>query len=197
MTLTRALTAALAALLLSHPAPATANGKSPNGTAPNGTSRVPPIAVERTGEGEPVIVHQGEASFYGGRFHGRKTASGETFDQNRPTAASPTLPLGTKATVTHQGNGRNVDVIINDRGPYVGGRIIDLSTMAARRLDMIDDGTAPVRVEARPSDQPTEQAKEKVETKAEQADRAVTAGKPGGASAGASSDRPAGSGSGR
>ncbi|MBP2294045.1 septal ring lytic transglycosylase RlpA family protein [Azospirillum rugosum] len=158
-------------------------------------AKVPPVAVERTETGEPVIVHEGEASFYGGDFHGKKTASGTPFDQNKPTAASRELPLGTKATVTNQDNGKSVEVIVNDRGPYVDGRVIDLSKNAAKKLDMIDDGVAPVRVEAKPSAQPTEAAKEKVEAKAEKADKTQTAEKPANAQAGASGDQP-GTGSG-
>ncbi len=146
--------------------------------------KVPPVSVERTDGGEPVLVHEGEASFYSGKFHGRKTANGETMNQNKPTAASRVLPLGTKATVTNQENGKSVDVIVNDRGPFVDGRVIDLSKTAAQKLDMIEDGTAPVRVEAKPSEQPSEAVKEKVETKAEQT---AKTGDSATASAGASS----------
>jgi rare lipoprotein A len=98
-------------------------------------------------EGEPEFVQQGTASWYGPGFHGRRTANGERFDQNDLTAAHPTLPLDSEATVTNLENGRSVDVEINDRGPYKGGRIIDLSKAAAEKLDMTEDGTAPVRVE--------------------------------------------------
>ncbi len=90
---------------------------------------------------------QGTASYYGGRFHGRKTASGERFNQNAMTAAHKTLPLGTKVRVTNLRNGETVDVKINDRGPYIKGRIIDLSKGAARRLGMLHSGTAKVRLE--------------------------------------------------
>ncbi|WP_207460413.1 septal ring lytic transglycosylase RlpA family protein [Azospirillum sp. SYSU D00513] len=128
----------------------------------------PPLQVEQTEDGEPALVHEGEASFYGKGFHGKKTATGERFDQNKATAASRELPLGTKATVTNQENGKSIDVMINDRGPYVDGRVIDLSQGAAKKLDMIEDGVAPVRVEAVPSEQPTEKAKEKIESKAEE-----------------------------
>jgi len=128
----------------------------------------PPLQVEETETGEPALVHEGEASFYGKGFHGKKTATGERFDQNKSTAASRELPLGTKATVTNQDNGRTIDVIINDRGPYVDGRVIDLSQGAAKKLDMIEEGVAPVRVEAVPSEQPTKKAKEKVENMAEE-----------------------------
>jgi rare lipoprotein A len=155
------------------------HGKKAHGAAP----KVPPVAVERTEHGEPVIVHEGEASFYGGEFHGKTTASGETFDQNKPTAASRELPLGTKATVTNQENGKSIEVIVNDRGPYVDGRVIDLSKNAAKKLDMIENGVAPVRVEAKPSAQPTEAVKEKVEAKAEKAEKTQTAEKPTGSDA--------------
>ena len=89
----------------------------------------------------------GQASWYGGRHHGRTTASGEKYDMNRLTAAHRTLPLGTAVRVTNLDNGRAVEVIINDRGPYVGARVIDLSREAARRLDMEREGLAPVRIE--------------------------------------------------
>jgi rare lipoprotein A len=88
----------------------------------------------------------GMASFYGGRFHGRLTASGVRFDSNAMTAAHRSLPFGTRVRVTHLGNGRTVDVRINDRGPYVGGRIIDLSRGAAGVLGMHSQGVARVQV---------------------------------------------------
>jgi rare lipoprotein A len=89
----------------------------------------------------------GTASYYGGKFHGRKTASGERFNQEALTAAHKTLPLGTKVRVTNVRNGESVDVKINDRGPYIKGRVIDLSKGAARELGMIRSGTAKVKVE--------------------------------------------------
>jgi rare lipoprotein A len=89
----------------------------------------------------------GIASYYGGKFHGRKTANGERFDMNALTAAHKTLPLGTKVRVTHVKTGRSVVVRINDRGPFVKGRVIDLSRRAARELGMIQRGVAKVRVE--------------------------------------------------
>jgi peptidoglycan lytic transglycosylase len=95
---------------------------------------------------QPVYVQQGAASWYGPGFHGRKTASGERFDQHELTAAHKKLPLGTKATVTNLKNGKTVEVEINDRGPYVGGRILDLSKAAAERLGMKKSGTALVRL---------------------------------------------------
>ena len=88
----------------------------------------------------------GVASFYGGRFHGRLTASGVRFNSSAMTAAHRSLPFGTRVRVTHLGNGRSVDVHINDRGPYVGGRIIDLSQGAAGVLGMHGQGVAHVKV---------------------------------------------------
>jgi rare lipoprotein A (peptidoglycan hydrolase) len=82
------------------------------------------------------------ASWYGPGFDGKKTASGEVYDQNKMTAASKELPFGTKLAVKNLRNGRSCVVVINDRGPYVRGRGIDLSREAARRIGM--DGTAPV-----------------------------------------------------
>jgi rare lipoprotein A len=98
---------------------------------------------------EPVVYEEtGEASYYGPGFHGKETASGETFDQNDLTAAHPKLPLGSEVEVRNLENGRSVTVEINDRGPYAKGRDIDLSKAAAKELDMIKEGTAPVRIEA-------------------------------------------------
>ena len=92
-------------------------------------------------------ILRGKASWYGPRFHGRKTASGDVFDQRKLTAAHKTLPLGSKAIVTNLENGNSVEVEINDRGPYIGGRIIDVSYAAAKRLGFAKSGTAPVQVE--------------------------------------------------
>lgn len=92
-------------------------------------------------------VQEGMASWYGGSLHGGPTASGERFDKNAMTAAHRTLPMNTRVRVTSKRNGRTVVVRINDRGPYGKGRIIDLSEAAAKRLDMIDAGVVPVRVE--------------------------------------------------
>ncbi|OEC47283.1 hypothetical protein A7D27_02065 [Pseudomonas sp. 1D4] len=89
----------------------------------------------------------GEASYYGARHHGKRTASGERFDQNALTAAHRTLPFGTRVKVTNLNNDRSVVVRINDRGPHVRGRLIDLSRRAAEALDMLRSGVAPVRVQ--------------------------------------------------
>jgi rare lipoprotein A len=97
----------------------------------------------------PVVggVQVGVASWYGPGFHGRRTANGEIYDQHELTAAHPTLPHGTRAMVTNLANGRAVEVRINDRGPFVGGRVIDLSYAAARALHMVGAGTVRVRIE--------------------------------------------------
>jgi rare lipoprotein A len=92
-------------------------------------------------------VEVGWASWYGKDFHGRRTASGAVYDMYQLTAAHKTLPLGTSAMVTHLDNGKWVMVTINDRGPFVRGRIIDLSYAAAQALGMVEEGVAKVRVE--------------------------------------------------
>ena len=89
----------------------------------------------------------GVVSWYGEQFHDRPTASGELFDANAMTMAHPTLPFGTRVKVTNLRNGRSVVVRVNDRGPFVSGRMLDLSLGAARKLDMVDDGVVEVRVE--------------------------------------------------
>lgn len=104
-------------------------------------------AQARTGQPATVYVQRGAASWYGAGFHGRKTASGDRFNQHNLTAAHRKLPLGTKATVINLNNGKTVEVEINDRGPYVRGRIIDLSKAAAERLGMKHTGTTLVRLE--------------------------------------------------
>jgi len=95
---------------------------------------------------ENCKVERGIASWYGGKFHGRRTANGERFDLFKYTAASRTLPLGTYVLVVNLENGRFVVVRINDRGPYVDGRIIDLSMASAMKLGMLRKGLAQVAV---------------------------------------------------
>ena len=90
----------------------------------------------------------GEASWYGPSFHGKKTASGETYNQYAYTAAHKTLPFGTRVRVTNLNNGLSTVVVINDRGPFKTGRIIDLSNAAAKKISMIGTGTARVRITA-------------------------------------------------
>jgi len=91
---------------------------------------------------------EGTASWYGKDFHGKRTASGEVYDMYGVSAAHKLLPLGTKVRVTNLGNGRDVVLVVNDRGPFVDGRIIDLSLGAARRIGSAEQGLALVRVEA-------------------------------------------------
>ena len=91
---------------------------------------------------------EGVASWYGKKFHGRRTSSGEPYDMYTLTAAHTSLPLPTYVQVTNLDNGKSVIVRVNDRGPFAHDRIIDLSYAAAERIDMLDAGTAPVRIEA-------------------------------------------------
>ena len=92
------------------------------------------------------IIESGKASYYADKFQGRKTANGETFRQRKRTAAHKTLPFGTKVKVTNLTNHKTVKVRINDRGPFVAGRIIDLSKKAARKLSMVDAGVTEVEI---------------------------------------------------
>lgn len=113
------------------------------GLALSSCSRLPSPSSPRARG--PVQV--GTASWYGEEFHGRPTASREIYDMNDMTAAHPNLPFGTRVMVTNLDNGRSAIVRINDRGPFVRGRIIDLSYAAARVLGLVGPGTARVRVE--------------------------------------------------
>ncbi len=104
------------------------------------------------GVGQPILAQstdtqKGEASWYGSRYHGRKTSSGEVYNKNKMTAAHKTLPFGTKVKVTNLDNNESVIVRINDRGPFVGDRIIDVSEVAARKLDFHANGIGNVKVE--------------------------------------------------
>ena len=109
------------------------------------TGEAPPLA--RIPEpSQPTMVETGLASWYGRGFHGKLTASGEIFNQEKFTAAHRTLPWGSTVKVTNLVNGKSVEVRINDRGPAIKGRI-DLSRAAARALDMLESGIASVRVE--------------------------------------------------
>ena len=93
------------------------------------------------------FTQQGVASYYARSLHGEETASVETFNQNQLVAAHKTLPYGTRVNVTNLDNGRQVTVRIVDRGPFTRGRIIDLSRVAAARLDLLEDGIARVKIE--------------------------------------------------
>lgn len=100
----------------------------------------PPAMAPPPAEPLPVAQEQGGASWYARYFHGRRTANGERYDQNQLTAAHKTLPFGTVVRVRSEVNGKEVDVRINDRGPFVAGRVIDLSQAAAKALGMLQLG---------------------------------------------------------
>lgn len=106
------------------------------------TTRTTPRQVEAGA----VRSEVGEASYYAHKYHGRKTASGETYNMHELTAAHRRLPFGTRVRVTNLNNNSSVLVRINDRGPFVRGRVIDLSLAAARKLDMVRSGIAKVEV---------------------------------------------------
>lgn len=112
------------------------------------TEAKPAPPTETKPEAAAGPVQTGEASWYGEPHHGRPTASGEIYDMYQLTAAHPTLPMDTRVLVTNLKNGRTVEVRINDRGPHVAGRIIDLSFAAAQKLDATATGTIPVRIRA-------------------------------------------------
>lgn len=111
--------------------------------APRETPKQPPAVAAK-------LPQTGEASWYGAQHQGKQTASGAIFDQSALTAAHPSLPFGTKVKVTNLANGKSVEVEITDRGPFAGNRIIDLSQAAAKVLEMIETGTATVRLESPP-----------------------------------------------
>ncbi|MFT9016340.1 MAG: septal ring lytic transglycosylase RlpA family protein [Acetobacter sp.] len=93
-----------------------------------------------------ISYQPGVASWYGGRFHHRRTSSGALFDKHNLTAAHPTAPIGSKLLVTSEETGRSVVVTVNDRGPYSRGRVIDLSRAAAAQIGMLGSGVAHVRI---------------------------------------------------
>ena len=144
--------ACLSACAVPSPNPATAN-LSPAPDVASLTPAAPPKAAPAT----PTFIQTGVASWYGEKRRWRRTASGQRLHDNELTAAHRTLPMGTIVRVTNLYNGETVKVRINDRGPFVRGRVIDLSPDAATKLDMKRAGVAPVRVEVFASDQPAAQ----------------------------------------
>ena len=115
------------------------------------SAKIEPRKDDKGGSSATVQpAHIGEASWYGPGFQGKKTASGEIFDDSKLTAAHKTIPLGSKAKVTNLTNGKTVEVKINDRGPFIDGRMVDLSQAAAKALGMIDRGTARVQIDLLP-----------------------------------------------
>ncbi len=127
--------------------PATANIPAPPAPA---EPKLPPEQPVPPGS----YVERGIASWYGAPFHGRQASSGEIFDMNRFVAAHRTLPFGSIVRVTNLNNGKHTEVRIIDRGPFVGGRVIDLSLAAAHAIDMVGTGIAPVRIELLSSPSP-------------------------------------------
>jgi rare lipoprotein A len=127
----------------------TASGCSPNKMENNDGAAKKVAQTEASTPAKAVKKEVGVASWYGPGFHGKETANGETFDQKELTAAHPTLPMDTKAKVTNLDNGKKVEVRINDRGPFTDNRVIDLSKAAAKKLDMKQDGTTPVKIETK------------------------------------------------
>ncbi len=125
------------------PPPTTEPSTAPSTTEPS----TQPSTLPTTPEVPAVALEEGVASWYGNPFHGRASASGEIYDMEKMTAAHRTLPFGTIVRVHDLDNEKFVDVRINDRGPFVDGRIIDLSHAAARAIEMIGPGTARVRLE--------------------------------------------------
>ncbi len=124
-----------------------------NGLASVDAQSVARLAPARTAEADAIdppfdaaetAIAGGEASYYGSELAGNRTASGETFDPEQLTAAHRTLPLGSKVRVTNPRSGENVVVRINDRGPFHGNRVIDLSTAAARAIGLLTSGTGRV-----------------------------------------------------
>lgn len=105
--------------------------------------------ANNTGQASEKVIESftGTASYYADKFHGRKTANGETFNMNDLTAAHKTLPFGTIVKITNLKNDKSVKLRINDRGPFVKDRIIDVSLAAAKELDMLGTGTAEVRID--------------------------------------------------
>lgn len=99
------------------------------------------------GGSRPAFTQSGQGSYYANKFAGRPTASGVRYRPGKMTAAHNTLPFGTRIRVTNVRNGRSVKVTVNDRGPHVAGRIVDVSGKAARRLGLVEAGVVPVRLE--------------------------------------------------
>ena len=142
----------------SHSVPSTPPRMPPAGTppAPSPPSGVPaaPKPYKVMGQWyQPLpdargFKQTGIASWYGEDFHGKKTSSGEIYDMNAETAAHKTLPLGTVVRVRNVNNSREMEIRINDRGPFVNGRIIDLSYACAKKLGVVGPGTAPVEIVA-------------------------------------------------
>ena len=138
------LAAGCARRTVTVPQPAPTPQPAPPGASPPSG---PPPAVERQPAVPGQYIEEGIASWYGAPFDGRRTSNGEIYDMHDFTAAHRTLPFGSMVRVTNLRNGKQTEVRINDRGPFVANRIIDLSYSAAQAIGMVGTGTAPVRLE--------------------------------------------------
>ena len=105
------------------------------------------LVLAACGGSKSLFTQSGDGSYYADKFNGRRTASGEPYRPGQLTAAHNTLPFGTKLKVTNTRNGHSVNVVVNDRGPHARGRIVDVSKKAARKLDIIDAGVAPMKLQ--------------------------------------------------
>ena len=114
--------------------------RAPERAPPAPEPAAPTPAPQSPGDTALGTQQRGRISMYGSAFAGKKTASGEPFDPTALTMAHPTLPFGTRVRVTNLENHRSVEVVVNDRGPFVRGRVADLSEAAARRIGMVADG---------------------------------------------------------
>ena len=134
------------------PAPPPEQQKVPAGTPPieSGEASLPDSeleTIEVSPDAKPLLVETGIASWYGAPYHNRRGSNGEIYDMHAMTAAHRTLPLGSIVRVTEMQTGKSVVVRITDRGPFIEGRIVDLSQAAARKIGLIQKGTAMVRLE--------------------------------------------------
>lgn len=105
------------------------------------------LCAAACGGSKSLFTQSGDGSYYADKFNGRRTASGQPYRPGQLTAAHNTLPFGTKLKVTNTRNGHSVKVVVNDRGPHARGRIVDVSKKAARKLDIIDAGVAPMKLQ--------------------------------------------------
>ena len=119
-------------------------------------SEAPIVSEDISSDAKPLLIETGIASWYGTPYHNRRGSNGEIYDMHAMTAAHRTLPLGSIVRVTCIENGESAVVRITDRGPFIEGRIIDLSQAAAQKIGLVRKGTAPVRIEVLKSPQPIE-----------------------------------------
>ncbi len=122
-------------------------GRIPSNENREDTSAKNDTPVRTVTGGKILLTLEGTVSYYADDFHGKETSNGETFDMNDLTCAQRSFPFGTKVRVTNLENGKSVVVRVNDRGPFVEGRIMDLSLAAAKQIDLIKTGTTRARLE--------------------------------------------------